>query len=231
MRPAAMTIAGSDSGGGAGVQGDIKTFAAQGVFGVTVITALTAQNTKTVAGIHPVPPEFVALQIQTIMEDIPVLAAKTGMLFNAAIIKTVAEQITAARISALVVDPVMIAKSGAHLLDDGAVGAMVELLIPLAHCVTPNIPEAERLTGIGITGLDQMKDAARKIAAMGAKNVVVKGGHSPKAAMVTDLALLDGEFVEFTRPRFDTQNTHGTGCAFSAAITAGLARGLEIHSA
>jgi hydroxymethylpyrimidine/phosphomethylpyrimidine kinase len=230
MRPVALTIAGSDSGGGAGIQADIKTFAAHGVFGATVITAVTAQNTVRVAGVHPVPPEFVALQLRAVLEDIPVKAVKTGMLFNTGIVRMVASEIKACRLFTLVVDPVMISKSGAALLHEDAVAIMISELIPLALCVTPNIPEAEKLTGLKIGGIEEMKRAAEKIAAMGAQNVVVKGGHLQNGENVTDVALLGGQFQEFTRKRIATGNTHGTGCTFSAAIAAGLARGLDIEN-
>jgi len=226
-----MTIAGSDSGGGAGIQADLAAFFNQGVYGVTVITALTAQNTVQVAGVHPAPAEFVALQIRTVMEDIPVQAAKTGMLYNSKIVRAVAQEIRAAKFSALVVDPVMIAKSGDSLLQDDAVDSLAADLLPLAFFATPNKPEAERLAGLTIKTKDDMKKAAEKIVALGAKNVVVKGGHMDTADEVTDVALVDGVFEEFTRPRFNTKNTHGTGCTFSAALAAGLARGLDPDSA
>ena len=231
MRPIALTIAGSDSGGGAGIQADLATFFAHQVYGTCVITALTAQNTKTVAGVHPAPAEFVALQMRTVLEDIPVLAAKTGMLFNAAIVRAVAGEIRAARLSALIVDPVMISKSGAPLLLDDAVEALVHELLPLAYCVTPNIPEAERLAGAKINGVDDMMKAAEKIAALGPKNVVVKGGHMTGEKTLVDVVLADGVFHELKRERIDTRNTHGTGCTFSAAITAAVAGGMDIWPA
>ncbi|MDH5638383.1 MAG: bifunctional hydroxymethylpyrimidine kinase/phosphomethylpyrimidine kinase, partial [Nitrospinota bacterium] len=165
MRPIALTIAGSDSGGGAGIQADLATFFAHKVYGTSVITALTAQNTVTVAGVHPAPAEFVALQMRTVLEDIPVNAAKTGMLFNAGIVRAVADEIRAAGLTALVVDPVMIAKSGDSLLLDDAVETLIAELLPLAYCVTPNIPEAERLAGVTIQSVDDMKRAAEKILA------------------------------------------------------------------
>ncbi|MDH5477962.1 MAG: bifunctional hydroxymethylpyrimidine kinase/phosphomethylpyrimidine kinase [Nitrospinota bacterium] len=231
MRPIAMTIAGSDSGGGAGIQADLATFFAHGVYGASVITALTAQNTVTVAGVHPAPAEFVALQIRTVLEDIPVRAAKTGMLFDAQIIRAVANEIRAAGLTALVLDPVMIAKSGDALLRDDAVQTLIEELIPLALCVTPNIPEAERLADMEIQNVEDMKIAAERIAKMGPPNVVVKGGHMEGGRMLVDVAFLEGKFMELERERIDTKNTHGTGCTFSAAITAGLAQGKDMESA
>ena len=226
-----MTIAGSDSGGGAGIQADLKTFAAQGVYGVSVITALTAQNTVEVAGVMAVDPEFIALQIRTVLQDIPVAATKTGMLFNSDIVRTVAQAVKERNIKNLVVDPVMVSKSKATLLDEKAVDTMIEELLPLCLCVTPNIPEAERITGMKIKNVDQMKEAAEKISALGPKSVILKGGHLPPGDFVTDIALIDGDFLEFSRKWINTTNTHGTGCTFSAAITAGSARGLEMSMA
>ena len=225
-----MTVAGSDSGGGAGIQADLKTFAALGVYGASVVTALTAQNTCKVAGVHPTPPDFVSLQIDTVFDDIAVKAVKTGMLFDAAIIEAVSESLAKNRAPNLVVDPVMIAKSGDSLLKPEAVEALKTLLIPMALLVTPNIPEAEALAGMKINGVEEMKEAARKIAEMGSANVVIKGGHM-KSDMLTDLLLADGKFTEFKRDRIDTPHTHGTGCTFSAAITAGLAQGLSVIDA
>ncbi|VAX25837.1 Hydroxymethylpyrimidine phosphate kinase ThiD [hydrothermal vent metagenome] len=222
-----MTVAGSDSGGGAGIQADLKTFAAFGVYGASVVTALTAQNTCQVAGVHPSPPDFVALQIETVLSDIPVKAVKTGMLYSAEIIEAVCEALTKNRAQNLVVDPVMIAKSGDSLLKPTAVAALKTRLIPMALVATPNIPEAEALTGIKINSVDEMKLSARKIVKMGADNVVIKGGHM-RGDKLTDILLADGWFTEFKRRRIDTQHTHGTGCTFSSAITAGLAKGLTV---
>ncbi len=227
MEHIAMTVAGSDSGGGAGIQADIKTFAALGVYGASVVTALTAQNTCKVAGVHPSPPDFVALQIETVLSDIPVKAVKTGMLYSREIIEAVCEALTRNRTPNLVVDPVMIAKSGDSLLKPSAAVALKTRLIPMALVVTPNIPEACALTGIKINGVEDMKKAARAIAKMGAQNVVIKGGHM-RGDKLTDILLTDGEVTEFKRDRIDTQHTHGTGCAFSSAITAGLAKGLSV---
>jgi hydroxymethylpyrimidine/phosphomethylpyrimidine kinase len=219
----ALSIAGSDSGGGAGIQADLKTFSALGVFGMTVITAITAQNTREVTGIVELAPEMVALQIDAVVTDIGVDAAKTGMLSSAPIIETVAGRIRHHRLERLVVDPVMIAKSGAALLRPDAVEALRRLMLPLALVVTPNLPEAEALCGRSITTTAEMDDAARRIADFGPRCVVVKGGHLEGAAVDT---VYDGHRIEHLETaRIATRNTHGTGCIFSAAIAAGLARG------
>ncbi len=225
----ALTIAGSDSGGGAGIQADLKTFAALGVFGTSAITSVTSQNTVGVQGVHDLPPDFVGRQIDSILEDIAIDAAKTGMLSNAAIIEVVAAKVKAHRIERLVVDPVMVAKGGAPLLQPDAVNAVISHLLPLALVVTPNLPEAGALSGLTIAGLDGMREAARRIQGAGAKYVVVKGGHLPDRAV--DL-LFDGRtFEELDAERLDTPHTHGTGCVFSAAITAGLAKGKTVPQA
>jgi hydroxymethylpyrimidine/phosphomethylpyrimidine kinase len=220
----AMTIAGSDSGGGAGIQADLKTFAALGVYGTSAITAITAQNTLGVRAVLELPPELVAAQIDAIMSDIGADAAKTGMLANAAIIQTVAAKVVEHRIDRLVVDPVMVAKSGDPLLRPEAVEALKSEIVPLATVITPNAREAEVLCGHPIDTGDDARAAARLIHAMGAKIVVVKGGHLRGDA--TDLVFDGREFVELWAPRIDTPNTHGTGCTFASAIAAGLAKGL-----
>jgi hydroxymethylpyrimidine/phosphomethylpyrimidine kinase len=225
----ALTIAGSDSGGGAGIQADLKTFSAMGVFGLTAVTAVTAQNTRDVTGITEIPPEMVARQIDAVVTDIGVDAAKTGMLSSAAIIEAVAERIRHHRLVRLVVDPVMIAKGGAALLRPDAVDALRRHILPLALVVTPNLPEAEALCGAAITTRAQMDDAARRIAALGPRYVVVKGGHLEGAAVD---AVYDGQRLEHLEaPRVATRNTHGTGCVFSAAIAAGLARHDDVPAA
>jgi hydroxymethylpyrimidine/phosphomethylpyrimidine kinase len=225
----ALTIAGSDSGGGAGIQADLKTFAALGVFGMSVITSVTAQNTVGVQGVHDLPPEFVARQIDSVLEDIGVDAAKTGMLSSARIVEIVAAKVAAHRVERLVVDPVMVAKSGAPLLRPDAVTAVIEHLLPLALVVTPNLSEAQALSGVPVAGLDGMRESARRIHGLGPKHVVVKGGHLPGRAV--DL-LYDGRsFVELDAERIDTPHTHGTGCVFSAAIAAGLAKGRAVPEA
>ena len=232
-RPIAMTIAGSDSGGGAGIQADLKTFAALGVYGTSALTAVTAQNTVAVTDVHEIPTETIAAQIDAILADIGADAVKTGMLSSSAIIECVADSLqrhaALPGVSRLVVDPVMVAKSGDSLLRQEAVSALAQRLIPLAAVVTPNIPEAETLTGMSITGDEDMREAARRIAAMGAQAVVVKGGHRDGPA--TDLYYDGTAFQEFTAPRFDTPNTHGTGCTFASAVAAGLAQGLATGEA
>jgi len=223
--PKAMTIAGSDSGGGAGIQADLKTFAALGVYGSSVITAITAQNTVGVTAVHEVPSEVVRAQIDAVMSDIGADAVKTGMLFSSAIIREVADGVRRHQIDRLVVDPVMVAKSGDRLLREDAIGAVIEDLLPLTYVVTPNIPEAEVLAGFHIEGERDMIEAARAIHARGARYVVVKGGHLSGDAI--DI-VFDGRAVErFRAPRIETRHTHGTGCTFSAAIAARLAAGRE----
>ncbi|GEN35555.1 MULTISPECIES: bifunctional hydroxymethylpyrimidine kinase/phosphomethylpyrimidine kinase [Aneurinibacillus] len=227
----ALTVAGSDSGGGAGIQADLKTFQELGVYGMSVLTALTAQNTTGVYGVHPVPPEFVAQQMDAVLSDLGTNAVKTGMLFDSAIIETVARKLKEYGVPNYVLDPVMVAKGGAPLLLQEAVDAMKEHLLPLAMVVTPNLPEAELLTGMEkIETHEQMREAARILHEWGAQNVVIKGGHST-GDFATDL-LYDGrEFVELSAARFHTEHTHGTGCTFAAAITAGLASGKTVREA
>ncbi len=227
--PRAMTIAGSDSGGGAGIQADLKTFAALGVYGTSVLTAITAQNTLRVTDVLELPVTLIRSQIDAVLSDIGADAVKTGMLSSAAIIETVAEEIKERGLSNLVVDPVMVAKGGDRLLQEDAVETLKTLLIPLARVVTPNIPEAEVLTGKEIHNIDDARDAAKAIVAMGAKTVVVKGGHLRGPA--TDI-LYDGrETKAFTARRITTTNTHGTGCTFASATAAGLAKGLSVRDA
>ena len=225
----ALTIAGSDSGAGAGIQADLKTFAALGVYGTSVITAITAQNTKRVSRIMELPPDLIAAQIDAVIQDIGANALKTGMLANAAIIEVVAEKIREHRLQNLVVDPVMVAKSGDLLLRKEAIEALRSLLIPLAAIVTPNLPETEKLTGLQATTKKGIKEAAKRIVEMGAKSVVIKGGHRKGAA--TDLFYDGKDFRELTAPRIRTPHTHGTGCTFSAAIAAYLARGEKLEKA
>jgi hydroxymethylpyrimidine/phosphomethylpyrimidine kinase len=225
----AMTIAGSDSGGGAGIQADLKTFAALGVYGTSAITALTAQNTLGVQGVFPVEPAFVGQQIDSIMGDIGADAAKTGMLFSEAIIRVVAERVRRWNIRNLVVDPVMVAKSGDRLLREDAIDALRNELLPLALVATPNLGEASVLAGFPVQDKPAMQEAARAIYALGVRWVVVKGGHLPDCA---DDLLYDGEqFIWLPAARIETPHTHGTGCAFSAAIAAFLARGATVPEA
>jgi hydroxymethylpyrimidine/phosphomethylpyrimidine kinase len=221
--PVALTIAGSDSGGGAGIQADLKTFAAFGVHGTSAVTAITAQNTVDVTEILELPTTLIRAQIDAVVEDIGVQAAKTGMLSSSAIIETVAESIEAHAIRLLVVDPVMVAKGGAKLLRDDAVEALRRRLLPLAMIVTPNLPEAEVLLGRTVRTMQERREAARDIVAMGPRIAVVKGGHAEDD--VTDVYWDGSRMVELAGQRIVTANTHGSGCAFSAAITAGLARG------
>lgn len=223
-RGSVLTIAGSDSGGGAGIQADLKTATLLGSYCASVITALTAQNTCNVASIHPAPAESVAAQLEAVLDDIPVDVVKTGMLYGADIIRTVARLLSRYDRKLLIVDPVMIATGGAKLSDSGAVAALKRELLPLTYLLTPNIPEAEALTGIGISNEADMEQAARLLAAMGARNVLIKGGHS-KGGEAVDL-LFDGkEFIRLISPRIDSTNTHGTGCSLASAVAAFLAQG------
>jgi hydroxymethylpyrimidine/phosphomethylpyrimidine kinase len=227
--PVALTIAGSDSGGGAGIQADLKTFAALGVHGTSAITAITAQNTVEVTDIVELEPGIVRAQIGAIVSDLGVDAAKTGMLSSAAIIEAVAAAIREHRITNLVVDPVMVAKGGARLLRNDAVAALRSVLLPLAAVITPNLPEAEVLLGRPISSIEERRSAAEDLLSLGARAVVVKGGHAEGDAV--DVFTDGSELVELSAKRIDTRTTHGSGCAFSAAITAGLARGLDTRAA
>ncbi len=227
--PVALTVAGSDSGGGAGIQADLKTFSALGVYGASAITAITAQNTRQVTQVFELPPDLVAAQIDAVMSDIGADAVKTGMLATAEIIEVVAAKATEHGLRNLVVDPVMVAKSGDRLLREDAVRALRERLLPLATVLTPNLPEAEVLVGHALTSWDDVRESAREVVAMGAAAVVMKGGHRDGPA--TDL-LYDGrEFHEFTTARVQTASTHGTGCTFASAVAAGLAKGSDLRGA
>jgi hydroxymethylpyrimidine/phosphomethylpyrimidine kinase len=226
----ALTIAGSDSGGGAGIQADLKTFAALGVHGTSAITALTAQNTVAVTGVHLAPPEFVAAQIDAVVTDLGCDAVKTGMLATAAIVEVVALAVVRHHLPNVVVDPVMVAKSGDHLLQPDAVEAVRRRLVPLARVVAPNIPEAEVLSGIAIRTLDDAVAAGRAIRGMGALSVVVKGGHLDRDDIVDVLVEAD-RVVEIRGPRVPGVHTHGTGCTFAAAIAARLALGDDVETA
>jgi hydroxymethylpyrimidine/phosphomethylpyrimidine kinase len=228
--PTALTIAGSDSGAGAGIQADLKTFAAHGVYGTSVITAVTAQNTIGVAGIHVIPDDFVTAQIEAVAGDLGCAAVKTGMLANSTIVEAVAAAVESLELPNLVVDPVMVAKSGDHLLDEEAVHAVRWTLLRLARVVTPNIPEAEVLAKMPIHSLADMREAAARIARLKPAAVVIKGGHLPGPEVV-DVLLEQGELSEFIGPRIEGRNTHGTGCTFAAAITAQLARGAALRAA
>jgi hydroxymethylpyrimidine/phosphomethylpyrimidine kinase len=235
MIPRALTIAGSDSGGGAGIQADLKTFAALGVYGTSAITAVTAQNTLAVTAVLELPVDIIAAQIDAVVSDIGADATKTGMLSSAAIIDAVATKVREHGLRPLVVDPVMVAKSGDRLLRDDAVAALREQLLPLAAVLTPNLPEAEVLLGREITSWDDIRAAARDLVAMGAQAVVMKGGHVPAGlgplGSATDLLFDGAEFHEYTATRFDTTSTHGTGCTFASAIAAALAKGETLRGA
>ena len=223
-RPArtALTIAGSDSSGGAGIQADLKTFAAFGVYGLTAITAVTAQDTTNVVDVATLAADFVIAQIEAVSGDLPIHAVKTGMLANAAIVEAVAATIRETELPRVVVDPVIISSSGRRLLDEDGVRALVAELLPLAMVVTPNIPEAETLSGRAIHSLDDARDAAVRIHTLGASSVVITGGHA-SAPEIVDLLFNGTAFTEFRTPRIVSPHTHGTGCTFAAAIAAGLA--------
>ena len=228
--PVALSIAGSDSGAGAGIQADLKTFSALGVYGVTVLTAITAQNTQGVRAVQDVDPAVVAAQLDAVAEDFSIAALKTGMLSSVVIIETVAAGVRRHGLRPLVVDPVMIAKSGDRLLREDAVDALRRMLLPLADVVTPNIPEAEVLTGLRIRTLADRVAAGRAIIELGAHAVVIKGGHSEEDPVVDLLVDSDGVH-EIRAARIATTSTHGTGCTFSAAIAAGLGRGEDLATA
>ncbi len=229
--PVALTIAGSDSSGGAGIQADLKTFSAFGIYGACAITALTAQNTLGVHGVHLVPAEFVIAQIDAVLSDLEVGAIKTGMLASTAIVRAVAERLGAARGIPVVVDPVMVATSGDNLLDADAIAAVRTLLLPRATLITPNLPEAARLLGQAEASCDRsMAAQAQALLAMGPQAVLLKGGHG-SGNLATDILAIGDRIVSFTRPRLATAATHGTGCTLSAAIAALLASGVAMEAA
>ena len=223
-----LTIAGSDSGGGAGIQADLKTAALLGSYGMSAITALTAQNTLGVSGVHPAPVEFVEAQIEAVLADIGADVVKTGMLFSADIVSVAARAIERFALPA-VIDPVMLAKGGSPLLRQEAVTALCAELIPQAYLLTPNLPEAEALTGLPVRTETDMEQAARRLQEMGARNVLLKGGHLPGEAV--DLLLAGKVLHAFRAPRLDTRHTHGTGCTYAAAIATLLAQGLPLIEA
>jgi hydroxymethylpyrimidine/phosphomethylpyrimidine kinase len=231
MTAIAVTIAGSDSGGGAGIQADIKTFSALGVYGASVVTALTAQNTSGVQAIHDVPADFIAAQIDSVFSDLEVDAVKIGMLSQARVIETVAAGIERHGVRHLVLDPVMVAASGDRLLAPDAVDALRRVLIPLAEVVTPNLPEAAALLDEPVAQDEEaMLAQGRRILAMGPRAVLMKGGHAEGSESV-DLLIEPTNVHRFAAPRVQTNNTHGTGCTLSSAIAAGLAKGLLLHPA
>jgi len=232
--PCILTIAGSDSGGGAGIQADLKAMTALGGFGMSVITALTAQNGLGVTGIHAPDAEFVALQLSTVLDGFPVAGAKTGMLFSAPIIEAVADVLDARKNFPLVVDPVSVSQSGHRLLREDAVQALVRRILPLADLLTPNRPEAEMLAGMDIATENDAREAVRRILDMGPKAVLLKGGHFEGSGDLIDWLGLPGgadgqpDIIALSQPRVDTPNNHGTGCTLSAAIAACLGLGMEL---
>ncbi|QHW32383.1 bifunctional hydroxymethylpyrimidine kinase/phosphomethylpyrimidine kinase [Paenibacillus rhizovicinus] len=227
----ALTIAGSDSGGGAGIQADLKTFQELGVYGMSALTAVTAQNTLGVHGVYPLEPAAVAAQLDAIGTDLQPDAVKTGMLFSSEIIRTVAEKVEHYGWRQLVIDPVMVAKGGSQLLLREAVEALIKHLLPLALVTTPNIPEAEMLTGMSITSMQERETAAKALVEMGSRYALIKGGHGAPDEPMVDL-LYDGQsFSYLESKRIDTRHTHGTGCTYSAAITAELAQGRTVAEA
>jgi len=231
----ALTIAGSDSGGGAGIQADLKTFSALRCYGMSVITAITAQNTREVTAVHPVPAETVSAQLDAVLTDIGVDAIKIGMLHNAETVVAVAQALASTPATPVVVDPVMVAKSGDRLLSEAAVDSLRRHIFPLADLITPNLPEAEALLGRKLRGRDDMEAAAADLLALGTKAVLVKGGHlqDDHVSDVLVHALDAGGVVTrwFDYPRIVTQNTHGTGCTLSSAIAASLAHGSTLEDA
>ena len=227
--PTVLTIAGSDSGGGAGIQADLKTFSALGVFGMSVLTAITAQNTVAVTAVHEVPTDVVAAQIDAVISDIGADVVKTGMLASSDLIRVVAAKVREYRLERFIVDPVMVAKSGDHLLREEAVAALRDELLPLALVVTPNLPEAEVLVGRPIRTLDEMREAGREIVQLGARAALVKGGHLDGDPV--DILCAGDRVVELPARRVHTRNTHGTGCTYASAIAAHLARGESVEDA
>ncbi|BAV91955.1 bifunctional hydroxymethylpyrimidine kinase/phosphomethylpyrimidine kinase [Candidatus Desulfovibrio trichonymphae] len=229
--PNILTIAGSDSGGGAGIQADLKTIMALGGYGMSVITALTAQNGMGVAGIHAPSPDFVALELAAVLEGFPVAAAKTGMLYSAAIIRAVAP-VLRERAFPLVVDPVSVSQSGSLLLQEDAVAALKEEILPGCDLLTPNRLEAELLSGVSVSGIEDACAAGEKLLDMGVRAVLIKGGHMPGDIVVTDVLCAAGKEPKILpQAKVDTENNHGTGCTLSAAIATGLGRGLPLPAA
>ena len=230
MRGRVLVVAGSDSGGGAGIQADVKTITALGAYAATAITALTAQDTLGVHAVHPVPTDFVALQVRLSLEDIGADAIKTGMLGDAATVAAVCDALARARGVPLVADPVMVAKGGARLLAPDAVEALKRRLLPLAAILTPNLPEAEVLCGTAIRDADEMEAAARLMLTLGVPAVLLKGGHLA-GDTVTDILATEDGVERFTDPRVETRHTHGTGCTLASAVAAGLAQHMPLRAA
>lgn len=225
----ALTIAGSDSGGGAGIQADLKAFSAQGVFGMSVITAITAQNTVEVRGVQNVDLPMIQSQIEAVFDDIQVDAVKIGMLSSVDVVRVVAETLAKYEGAPIILDPVMISKAGHHLLQEQAITALKQVMIPMATMITPNVPEAEVLTGMKIVTAEDMKVACREMHTLGAKTVLLKGGHL--ASDPNDLFYDGTEFYWYPGKRIETKNTHGTGCTLSSVITANLAKGATLTEA
>lgn len=225
-----LVIAGSDSGGGAGIQADIKTITALGGYAATAITAVTVQNTLGVTGVHPIPLEFIAAQARAVLDDIGADAIKTGMLGDVGVVETVAVILEYAKTVPVVIDPVMVAKGGASLLEDAAIGAVKSLMIPRAALLTPNAPEAAALTGLTVETTDDLRRAGEALLAMGAKAVLMKGGHVSGERVVDVLMTSAGE-TTFEGERIDTRHTHGTGCTLASACATGLAQGLPLEQA
>ena len=230
VRPIGLTIAGSDSGGGAGIQADLKTFHEFGVFGTSVVTAVTAQNTRTVSAVQRTDPDVIRAQMDALADDLPPAATKSGMLADAEIIEVVADGLAAGAFGPYVLDPVMVAASGARLLEEGAVDALRERLVPMARLVTPNLHEAAILAGTPVVDPASMRVAGERILALGCEAVLVKGGHLD-GEQVEDVLLAAGGERTWRAPRIDVTDPHGTGCTLSAAITAGLAHGRPLEDA
>lgn len=225
-----LIIAGSDSGGGAGIQADIKTVTALGGYAATAITAVTVQNTLGVTGVHPIPLDVIEAQARAVLDDLGADAIKTGMLGTVEVVETVARVLDSARGIPVVIDPVMVAKGGASLLSDGAVGAVRALMIPRAALLTPNAPEAEALTGLSVSTTDDLRRAGEALLKLGARAVLMKGGHVSGARLTDVLMTPEGE-ATFEGERLETRHTHGTGCTFASACAAGLAQGLALREA
>ncbi len=230
MHGRVLTIAGSDSGGGAGIQADIKTITSLGAFAATAITAITAQNTRGVQGVRVLPPDFIALQISAVLDDLGADAIKTGMLADAMVIDAVADALATRPRLPLVLDPVMVAKGGESLLDRAAIAVLKRRLLPFATVLTPNLPEAEALSGMAIPDVAAMHHAAATLLTLGVPAVLLKGGHLP-GDTVTDLLATEAGIVSFDAPRIETSDTHGTGCTLASAIAAGLAQKMPLEAA
>jgi hydroxymethylpyrimidine/phosphomethylpyrimidine kinase len=228
--PTALTIAGSDSSAGAGVQADLKTFAAFDVYGVCAITAITAQSTNGVEAVAPLAADLVAAQIEAVAGDFTIAATKVGMLANAAIVEAVAAAIEELELPLVVVDPVLVSTTGERLLDEDGIDALRRLLLPLARVITPNVAEAEALSGVRITSTDTLREAARRLHKLGTRGVVITGGHA-SGATVEDLVFDGNTFHEHAVARVDSRHTHGTGCTFASAVAAGLALGRALPDA